>query len=127
MPGYNVTKIPPPAAPKPRRRALLALAIAAQACLPVLHLGLHWYDDFRGIVVHPSAMRAQRVVQDEMGLVHHYTEELSGEAMDGGPRIIEAECIKYENVFPMIPAGAALEDMLTEAPKHKMEKPTGST
>ncbi len=44
-----------------------------------------------------------------------------------GPCIIEAECIKYENVFPMIPAGAALEDMLTEAPKHKMEKPTGST
>jgi len=30
-------------------------------------------------------------------------------------------------VFPMIPAGAALEDMLTEAPKHKMEKPAGST
>ncbi len=44
-----------------------------------------------------------------------------------GPCIIEAECIKYENVFPMIPAGAALEDMLTEAPRHKMEKPTGST
>ena len=63
----------------------MALAIAAQACLPVLHLGLHWYGDFRGIVVHPSAMRAHRVVQDEMGLVHHYTEELSGEAMDGGP------------------------------------------
>jgi Mlc titration factor MtfA (ptsG expression regulator) len=63
----------------------MALAIAAQACLPVLHLGLHWYGDFRGIVVHPSAMRAHRVVQDEVGLVHHYTEELSGEAMDGGP------------------------------------------
>jgi acetolactate synthase-1/2/3 large subunit len=44
-----------------------------------------------------------------------------------GPCIIEAECIKHENVFPMIPAGAALEDMITEAPKHKMEKPTGST
>jgi acetolactate synthase-1/2/3 large subunit len=27
----------------------------------------------------------------------------------------------------MIPAGAALEDMLIEAPKHKMEKPSGST
>jgi acetolactate synthase-1/2/3 large subunit len=50
-------------------------------------------------------------------------------AMDynDGPCIIEAECIKHENVFPMIPAGAALEDMITEAPKHKMEKPTGST
>jgi len=44
-----------------------------------------------------------------------------------GPCIIEAECIKHENVFPMIPAGAALEDMITEAPKYKMEKPTGST
>ena len=44
-----------------------------------------------------------------------------------GPCIIEAECIKHENVFPMIPAGAALEDMITEAPKHKMEKPSGST
>jgi len=44
-----------------------------------------------------------------------------------GPCLIEAECIKTENVFPMIPAGAALEDMLTEPPKHKMEKPVGST
>jgi acetolactate synthase-1/2/3 large subunit len=44
-----------------------------------------------------------------------------------GPCLIEAECIKTENVFPMIPAGAALEDMLTEAPKYKMDKPTGST
>lgn len=63
----------------------MALAIAAQACLPVLHLGLQWYADFRGIVVHPGAMLARREVQDEMGLVHHYTEELSGEAMEGGP------------------------------------------
>jgi acetolactate synthase-1/2/3 large subunit len=27
----------------------------------------------------------------------------------------------------MIPAGAALEDMLIEPPKYKMEKPVGST
>jgi len=44
-----------------------------------------------------------------------------------GPCLIEAECIKTENVFPMIPAGAALEDMLIEPPKTKMEKPIGST
>lgn len=63
----------------------MALAIAAQACLPVLHLGLAWYEDFRGIVVHPAAMLARREVQDDLGLVHHYSEELSGEAMEGGP------------------------------------------
>jgi acetolactate synthase-1/2/3 large subunit len=41
--------------------------------------------------------------------------------------LINAECIKKENVFPMIPAGAAIEDMLIEPPKRKLEKPVGST
>ena len=51
------------------------------------------------------------------------------EALDynDGPILINAECIKTDNVFPMIPPGAALEDMLTEPPKYKMEKPIGST
>jgi acetolactate synthase-1/2/3 large subunit len=44
-----------------------------------------------------------------------------------GPCVINAECEKTDNVYPMIPAGKALEDMLIEAPRHKMEKPTGST
>jgi acetolactate synthase-1/2/3 large subunit len=35
--------------------------------------------------------------------------------------------VKTDNVFPMIPAGAAIEDMITEPPKTKMEKPVGST
>ncbi|MFT6180577.1 MAG: acetolactate synthase-1/2/3 large subunit [Akkermansiaceae bacterium] len=48
-------------------------------------------------------------------------------AYNDGPILIHAECVKYENVFPMIPAGAALEDMITEPPKHKMAKPVGST
>jgi acetolactate synthase I/II/III large subunit len=48
-------------------------------------------------------------------------------AYNDGPILIHAECVKTDNVFPMIPAGAALEDMLTEPPKYKMEKPTGST
>jgi acetolactate synthase-1/2/3 large subunit len=45
----------------------------------------------------------------------------------GGPCVVNAECEKTDNVYPMIPAGKALEDMLIEAPKHRMEKPTGST
>lgn len=43
------------------------------------------------------------------------------------PVVINAECVKKENVFPMIPAGAALEAMLVEPPKEKLEKPIGST
>lgn len=63
----------------------VALAIAAQAVLPVLNLGLAWYDDFVGIVVHPAEVLARRTVTDEHGVVHHYSEVLAGEAMDGGP------------------------------------------
>lgn len=63
----------------------MALAIAAQAVLPVLNLGLDWYDDFVGIVVHPEEVMARRTVTDEDGVVHHYNEVLAGEAMDGGP------------------------------------------
>ena len=46
-----------------------------------------------------------------------------------GPCLINCECEKTDNVFPMVPAGKALEDMLVEAPKPntKLEKPTGST
>lgn len=63
----------------------MAVAVAAQACLPVLHLGLGWYEGFKGIVIHPDVVRAPREHVDEAGVVHHYHEELSGEAMPGGP------------------------------------------
>ena len=66
----------------------MAVAIAAQACLPVLHLGLDWYDSFKGIVVHPDVVVARREHVDEDGIVHHYDEELSGEAMAGGPLML---------------------------------------
>lgn len=46
-----------------------------------------------------------------------------------GPCLINCEVEKTDNVFPMIPAGKPIEDMLIEAPKagKKLEKPTGST
>lgn len=68
----------------------MALTIAAQACLPVLHFGpgdqpLRSYDDFVGIVVHPDEVVAQREMVDEHGVVHQYEETLAGEAMHQGP------------------------------------------
>jgi MtfA peptidase len=63
----------------------IAVAIAAQACLPVLKLGLQRYDGFVGIVVHRDAVRARRQHLDESGVQHEYEEALAGEAMEGGP------------------------------------------
>ncbi|MDZ8119900.1 biosynthetic-type acetolactate synthase large subunit [Pontiella agarivorans] len=44
-----------------------------------------------------------------------------------GPCLINCEVEKADNVFPMVPAGAALEDMLIDPPTIKLDKPTGST
>ncbi len=63
----------------------MAVSIAAQAALPVLNLGLGLYDGFVGIVVHPDQVIARREEIDEDGVVHQFDEELSGEAMQGGP------------------------------------------
>jgi Mlc titration factor MtfA (ptsG expression regulator) len=63
----------------------IAVAVAAQACLPVLALGLEPYESFVGIVIHPAQARVRRSVPDEDGVVHEYEEVLSGEAVQGGP------------------------------------------
>jgi acetolactate synthase-1/2/3 large subunit len=48
-------------------------------------------------------------------------------AYNEGPCIIHAEVVKEDNVFPMIPAGGAVTDMIIDPPKVKLEKPKGST
>lgn len=63
----------------------MAVAIAAQACLPVLRLGLSAYDGFVGIVVHPGQAVVRREHMDDDGIVHEYDEVLAGEAVHGGP------------------------------------------
>ena len=44
-----------------------------------------------------------------------------------GPCVIHAEVVSGDNVYPMIPAGAALKDMLLGPPVKKLDKPEGST
>lgn len=72
----------------------VVVAIAAQACLPVLRLGLARYDDFVGIVVHPDPVRVRREVIDETGVQHEYHEELAGEAMEGGPVMLSWQDVR---------------------------------
>jgi MtfA peptidase len=96
-----------PRTPKLRELALLFLAdkdlvgahglelseemrvlIAAQACLPILELGLDWYKGWHGVIVYPGDFRVQRAETDEHGVVHEWDDELAGEAMPGGPVVL---------------------------------------
>ena len=67
--------------------------IALQACLPVLELGLDWYDGWVGIVVHPSDFKVQRAQTDEDGVRHEWDDELAGEAWPGGPVVLSWEAL----------------------------------
>ena len=67
------------------------LSIAAQACLPILNLGLDVYAGWVGVVVYPGEFRVQKEEVDEDGVVHTFDEELAGEAWPGGPVILSWE------------------------------------
>ena len=63
-------------------------------------------------------IRKPEEVDEVLAAAHAYNE---------GPCVVEAVVEKEDNVFPMIPAGAPLRDMIIERPTYKMEKPQGST
>ena len=67
------------------------LSIAAQACLPILHLGLDVYQGWVGVIVYPGEFRVHKEEVDEDGVVHTFEEELAGEAWPGGPVILSWE------------------------------------
>ncbi|HEY3645212.1 MAG TPA: M90 family metallopeptidase [Gammaproteobacteria bacterium] len=67
--------------------------LAAYACLPILKLGLHWYEDWSSIVVYPDTFVPERERVDEAGVVHRQHTPLHGEAWERGPVILAWEPI----------------------------------
>lgn len=66
----------------------ICVSIAAQACLPILNLGLENYRHWVGIVVYPDEFVIPRVIEDDFGVVPEFDDVASGEAWDGGPVLI---------------------------------------
>jgi Mlc titration factor MtfA (ptsG expression regulator) len=75
--------------------APMRVHIAAQICLPVLELGLDWYDDWHEVVVYPGAFVAEYEEVDEAGVVHRWPRELAGEAWGRGPLVLAWDEIEY--------------------------------
>jgi len=69
----------------------MQLHIAAQACVPIVRLGMHWYRGWSGIVIYPASFRVRRHVQAPDGIVQEFDAELTGEAWDGGPVVLSWE------------------------------------
>ncbi len=68
--------------------APMQVAIAVQACLPILNLGLGWYRGWKSIVVYPGEFLVPRELTDDDGVVHQFVEPIAGEAWEGGPLLL---------------------------------------
>ncbi len=94
----------------------MQLVIGLQACLPILQLGLDWYDGWTAVIVYPAGFAAERVYVDEFGIEHRVREELAGEAWERGPVVLsweDAESAGREDGYnPVIHEFAHKLDML---------------
>jgi Mlc titration factor MtfA (ptsG expression regulator) len=80
----------------------MRLSIAAQACLPILELGLEWYRGWSGIVVYPGDFRVRRSEVDENGVLHEWDDELAGESMPGGPVILSWDAAAHDTAMNVV-------------------------
>ena len=78
----------------------MAVSVAAQACLPILKLGLDYYDGWVEVLIYPTAFRVTRDQRDETGLVSRQSRVLSGESWLRGPVILSWDEIASELSAP---------------------------
>ncbi len=62
--------------------------LATHACIPILTLGMDWYDGWGSIIVYPDAFIPRRPRIDAAGVVHQSDSLLAGEAWGRGPVIL---------------------------------------
>ncbi|HWU77672.1 MAG TPA: M90 family metallopeptidase [Rhodanobacter sp.] len=62
--------------------------LATHACLPILKLGLDWYDGWHSVIVYPTAFMPRREQIDAAGVIHRSNAALAGEAWGRGPVIL---------------------------------------
>ena len=74
----------------------MRLIIAAQACVPILKLGLNFYSGFVQVCVYPNAFWVEHDERDATGVVHHKKVLLSGESWTRGPVILSWKNIEID-------------------------------
>ena len=74
----------------------IRVMIAAQACLPILGLGIELLAGWRDVIIYPDAFQVSRDERDEFGIVHHEQHLLSGESWLRGPVILSWQDIELD-------------------------------
>ncbi len=66
----------------------MRLYIAAQACLPILKLGLDYYAGWTSVIVYPEGFWSPHRSLDAAGIMHSGFQARVGEAWDRGPIVL---------------------------------------
>ncbi len=66
----------------------MKLVVSLQACIPILHLSLDWYRDWKSVVIVPDLFVESRTEFDSAGVAHEWDEDSSGESWDEGPVLL---------------------------------------
>ncbi|BCB27219.1 hypothetical protein SKTS_21050 [Sulfurimicrobium lacus] len=66
----------------------MKVAVAAQACLLILNLGVEYFDGWIEVILYPGAFRVNHAQMDAIGLVHDEASALTGESWLRGPLIL---------------------------------------
>ncbi|MFO1431134.1 MAG: M90 family metallopeptidase [Candidatus Competibacteraceae bacterium] len=66
----------------------MRLYIAAQACLPILNLGLNYYSGWTSVIVYPEGFWSPHRSLDAAGVLHSGYQARVGEAWDRGPIVL---------------------------------------
>src|SRR3989338_8648855 len=66
----------------------MRLKIAAQACLPILNLGLDYYAGWVSVIVYPDEFVPEHEFMDEDGVVHVVRDATMGESWERGPVVL---------------------------------------
>ncbi len=99
----------------------LALAVVAQACLPILKLGLDYYSGWVEVVIYPGAFRVVSDSTDTAGLVSHQEQAVSGESWSHGPVILS-----WDDVAAGLAASLPGHNVVVHEFAHKLDMLNGS-
>ncbi|MEM9302377.1 MAG: M90 family metallopeptidase [Pseudomonadota bacterium] len=99
---------------------VMIVTIAAQACLPAIHLGWEWLTGWHSIYVYPGQFRTGRAFRDEHGLETIDDRVLSGEAHHDGGLVFS-----WTDVIEDIAAGSDGQNVVIHEIAHKFDMRNG--
>ena len=73
--------------------AEMSLKVATMACVPILKLGLDWYDHLHTVILYEADFVTNRPYRSDDGVVHAQRSGLSGEAWQRGPLVLSWESV----------------------------------